>query len=85
MLATLCWTSSSHADWINLTGAETAENIAEIYVGDDQVLVAFEVFPRDKDILLPDSRFALVVEADGTALQAEVMKRDRRQRKDRGS
>ena len=27
----------SHADWINLTGAETAANIAEIYVLEDRV------------------------------------------------
>jgi hypothetical protein len=29
-----------YADWINLTGAETAPNIAEIYVFDDQVKLA---------------------------------------------
>ncbi len=30
------------ADWLNLTGAETAPNIAEIYVQDDRVRLVFE-------------------------------------------
>ena len=29
----------AHADWINLTGAETSPNIAEIYVMDDHVRI----------------------------------------------
>ena len=32
------------ADWINLTGSETAPNIAEIYVLDDRVHVKLEVY-----------------------------------------
>ena len=35
------------ADWINLTGAETSPNIAEIYVLDDRVKVALEVYIND--------------------------------------
>jgi hypothetical protein len=46
------------ADWINLTGAETAPNIAEIYIEDDHVKVALEVYVGDLETfeeLVPDS------------------------------
>jgi hypothetical protein len=46
-----------HADWVNLTGAETSPNIAEIYVLDDQVKVKLEVYIGDLDKfeeLIPD-------------------------------
>ena len=46
------------ADWINLTGAETAPNIAEIYVLDDHVKVVLEVYIADLETfsdLVPDS------------------------------
>lgn len=46
------------ADWINLTGAETAPNIAEIYIEDDHVKVALEVYVNDIETfeeLVPDS------------------------------
>jgi hypothetical protein len=39
--------SPAKADWINLTGAETAPNIAEIYVMDDHVKVVLEVYIGD--------------------------------------
>jgi hypothetical protein len=45
------------ADWLNLSGAETAPNIAEIYVLDDQVRVVLEVYVGDLEIfsdLVPD-------------------------------
>ena len=45
------------ADWINLTGSETAPNIAEIYVLDDRVRVRLEVYIGDLekfDDLVPD-------------------------------
>ena len=48
----------SRADWINLTGAGTAPNIAEIYVLDDHVRVKLEVYIGDLDKfeeLLPDN------------------------------
>ena len=48
----------ARADWINLTGAETAPNIAEIYILDDQVKVALEVYVGDLETfeeLVPDS------------------------------
>jgi hypothetical protein len=47
----------AQADWINLTGAETAPNIAEIYVLDDRVHVKLEVYIGDLDKfedLVPD-------------------------------
>lgn len=47
----------ARADWINLTGAGTAPNIAEIYVLDDHVRVKLEVYIGDLDKfeeLLPD-------------------------------
>jgi hypothetical protein len=48
---------AARADWINLTGAETAPNIAEIYVLDDRVHVKLEVYIGDLDKfddLVPD-------------------------------
>ena len=47
----------SCADWINLTGAETAPNIAEIYVLDDRVKLVLEVYVGDLERfsdLVPD-------------------------------
>jgi hypothetical protein len=47
----------SQADWINLTGAETAPNIAEITVFDDRVDVALEIYVGNLDSfrdLVPD-------------------------------
>ena len=40
-------TSPVRADWINLTGAETSPNIAEIYILDDHVKLALEVYIGD--------------------------------------
>ena len=45
------------ADWMNLTGAETAPNIAEITVLDDRVRVALEIYVGNLEAfeaLLPD-------------------------------
>jgi len=39
--------SVARADWINLTGAETSPNIAEIYILDDHVKLALEVYIGD--------------------------------------
>ncbi len=47
----------SQSDWINLTGAETSPNIAEIYVMDDHVKVKLEVYVGDLqnfEQLIPD-------------------------------
>jgi len=38
---------SATADWINLSGAENAPNIAEINIEDDHVLVKLEVYVQD--------------------------------------
>ena len=49
--------SAAHADWINLTGAETSPNIAEIYVYDDHVKLVLEVYIGDLETfgdLIPD-------------------------------
>ena len=45
------------ADWVNLTGAETSPNIAEITVLDDRVRVALEIYVGDLETfaaLVPD-------------------------------
>ncbi len=48
------------ADWINLTGAETSPNIAEIYVMNDHVKLVLEVYVGDLEVfadLVPDTFF----------------------------
>jgi len=48
---------TAQADWINLTGAETSPNIAEIFVLDDHVKVKLEVYVGDLsnfEELIPD-------------------------------
>jgi hypothetical protein len=42
--------ATAHADWINLTGAETSPNIAEIYIMDDHVRVVLEAYADDLDV-----------------------------------
>ncbi len=57
LLGMLGIATPANADWINLTGAETAPNIAEIYVLDDQVRLVLEVAVGDLDTfeaLVPD-------------------------------
>ena len=46
---TLMATSSADADWINLTGAKSAPNIAEIYVEDDHIRLVLEIYVGDLD------------------------------------
>ena len=41
--------SPAMGDWINLTGAQSARNIAEIYVEDHQVRLVLEVYVNDID------------------------------------
>lgn len=53
--------SAVKADWINLSGAENARNIAEIYIEKDHVLVKLEVFVEDImffEELIPDDLFS---------------------------
>jgi hypothetical protein len=48
------------ADWINLSGAENAPNIAEIHIQDDHVKIELEIFVDDMltfDRLIPDAFF----------------------------
>ena len=50
----------SAADWINLSGAENAPNIAEIHINDDHVRITLEIFVQDLvvfDRLIPDDFF----------------------------
>jgi hypothetical protein len=58
LIVLLVMTSTpARADWINLSGAETAPNIAEIYVFDDHVKLVLEVYIGDLmtfDDLVPD-------------------------------
>jgi hypothetical protein len=63
------------ADWINLTGAETAPNIAEIYVLDDQVKVVLEIYIGDLEVftdLVPD---ALLRDSSGRLRAEERLRR----------
>jgi hypothetical protein len=46
-LVILTFSPPARADWINLTGAENAPNIAEIYVEDDHVRLVLEIFVKD--------------------------------------
>ena len=53
----VCVSFSVRADWINLTGAETSPNIAEIYVLDDRVELVMEIYVGDLKVfeeLIPD-------------------------------
>jgi hypothetical protein len=47
LLSALAAACPARADWINLTGSESAPNIAEIYVLDDHVKVVLEVYVGD--------------------------------------
>ncbi|MGD9231203.1 MAG: hypothetical protein PVJ20_10355, partial [Desulfobacterales bacterium] len=56
-LVLLLSASAARADWINLTGAQSAPNIAEIHVNNDHVRVVLEIYVGDVDKfvdLLPD-------------------------------
>jgi hypothetical protein len=63
------------ADYVNLTGAENAPNLAEIYVNDDHVKLVMEVFVRDLDKfleLIPDHFFQ-----EGMKLPPRELRMDR--------
>lgn len=58
LLCVLLFTFSVRADWINLSGAQSAPNIAEIYVQDNNVRLVLEIYVGDLDKfidLLPDN------------------------------
>ena len=51
----------ANADWINLSGAQNAPNIAEIFINDDHIKIELEIFVNDLvafDRLIPDEFFA---------------------------
>ncbi|MCK5480130.1 MAG: hypothetical protein KAJ06_03255, partial [Gammaproteobacteria bacterium] len=57
LLVLLAMAAPASADWINLTGSETAANIAEIYVMDDHIKLVLEVYVGDLAVfeeLMPD-------------------------------
>ncbi len=70
----------ARADWINLTGAESAPNIAEIYVRDDRVEVVLEIYVRDLALfadLVPEDFFADdVAERDSTDVRLRRFARE---------
>ncbi len=49
IFASLIGSPSVRADWINLSGAMSANNVAEFHVNDDHVRVVLEVYVRDLD------------------------------------
>jgi len=56
-LSLLFASTLARSDWVNLTGAETSPNIAEIYVLDDQVKLMLEIYIDNLDTfdeLIPD-------------------------------
>jgi hypothetical protein len=56
LLVSSC-TNNVSADWINLTGAETAPNIAEVYILDNRIKLVLEVYIGDLEVfsdLIPD-------------------------------
>lgn len=57
LLVFLILVPSALSDWINLTGAQSAPNIAEIYIEDDHIRLVLEIYVGDLDKfvdLLPD-------------------------------
>ena len=57
---TLMAMSSAEADWINLSGAQNAPNIAEIHINDEHVKAELEIFVKDLvtfERLIPDDFF----------------------------
>ena len=57
LLAVFLLPLEGHADWINLSGAETASSIAEITVLDDRVKLVLEIYVGDLETfeeLIPD-------------------------------
>ena len=82
-------TTLLRADWINLSGAENARNIAEITVLDDRVEISLEVFLEDLDRFEAADgtveNFAFQVLANDSTLKPELILREQRLRKDRFS
>ena len=77
--------AATHADWVNLAGAENAENIAEIRIEDDAIEVAFELYPPDRERFLRADGFGLEILVDGRPLEPRIVRQESRPRKDRYS
>jgi hypothetical protein len=76
LLVLLTMALQASADWINLTGSETAANIAEIYVMDDHVRLVLEVYVGDLEFfqeLVPDDW--LTQDTTGRSDEAARMRR----------
>ncbi|KPK50970.1 MAG: hypothetical protein AMJ63_13400 [Myxococcales bacterium SG8_38_1] len=52
VLIACLWAVSARADWINLSGAEVAPNIAEVTVHDDHVKVVLEAYVGDLETFI---------------------------------
>ena len=78
-----------YADWINLSGAENAENILEIYTTHDGVKVQLEIFPADLANFVPNHSgkpsLAFQVLADQEPLPSYITLIEKRERIDRYS
>ena len=60
--------TGAHADWLNLSGAESSPNIVEVYVLDDHVRIVLEAYVGDLETfedLIPDEWFRSEVERPG--------------------
>jgi hypothetical protein len=61
LVGILCFADTpAHADWVNLSGAENALNIAEIHIQDDHIQVDLEIFVENLatfDRLIPEDFF----------------------------
>ncbi len=71
--------ASARADWLNLSGAEAAPNIAEVYVLDDHVRVVLEAYVGDLETfadLIPDEWFGTEVERASAAERLEHFSRE---------
>ncbi|MCP4405658.1 MAG: hypothetical protein GY801_51195, partial [bacterium] len=47
LLLASCLTIPANADWLNLSGAENAPTISEIYINDDHVKLILEIYVHD--------------------------------------
>jgi hypothetical protein len=47
ILFSLIFSSSVRADWINLTGAQSAPNIAEIFIEEDRIRLVLEIYVKN--------------------------------------
>ena len=57
LLLVFSFINNASADWVNLSGAEIAPNIAEAYILDDRVKLVLEVYIGDLEVfsdLIPD-------------------------------